>query len=91
MPLITLILAISAGIVVGAAAGYYLRYLVALGKKASIELSIKEKLVEAEEKALKIVEKAENKAETLLAEAKAEEKATEEKLDQKESHLQKRE
>ncbi|MFN3693217.1 MAG: ribonuclease Y [Candidatus Paceibacteria bacterium] len=91
MPLITLILAIAAGVVVGAAAGYYLRYLVALGKKTSIELSIKEKLVEAEEKALKIVEKAEAKAEALIAEAKAEEKATEEKLDQKESHLQKRE
>lgn len=91
MPPILLILTLIVSLGIGIGAGYYLRYLLALGKKASIELSIKEKLVEAEEKALKIVEKAENKAETLLAEAKAEEKATEEKLDQKESHLQKRE
>ncbi len=80
-----------ASLTVGVAGGYYLRYLHALGKKASIELSIKEKLVEAEEKALKIVEKAESKADTLVTEAKAEIKASEEKLDQKESHLQKRE
>lgn len=84
-------LVLIASLTVGVVGGYYLRYLHALGKKASIELSIKEKLVEAEEKALKIVEKAEGKADTLVTEAKAEIKASEEKLDQKESHLQKRE
>jgi ribonuclease Y len=91
MPPIPPFLTVLVSLGLGIGAGYYLRYLHALGKKASVELSIKEKLVEAEEKALKIIEKAEAKADTLIAEAKAEEKATEEKLDQKEKHLQKRE
>ncbi len=91
MPPISPILTLIVSLGVGIGAGYYLRYLHALGKKASIELAIKEKLVEAEEKALKIIEKAEAKADTLVSEAKATEKATEEKLNQKESHLQKRE
>ncbi len=86
-PLLTILVSLG----IGAALGYYLRYLHALGKKASIELSIKATLLEAEEKANKIIEKAEAKAEEVLKSAKAEEKAIEEKLDQKESHLQKRE
>jgi ribonuclease Y len=91
MPPLPLLFTVLVSLGLGIGAGYYLRYLHALGKKASIELSIKEKLVEAEEKALKIVEKAESKADSLVAEAKAEVKATEEKINQKESHLQKRE
>ncbi len=91
MPPFSPLLTIIVGLGLGAALGYYLRYLHALGKKASIELSIKAALLEAEEKANKIIEKAEAKAEELLKSAKAEEKTIEEKLDQKESHLQKRE
>ena len=69
MPL-PVVLAIAA--VLGVAIGYYLRYIHALGKKESIEVSLKERVVEAEAKALKIVEKAENKAEEIEKEKKQE-------------------
>jgi ribonucrease Y len=75
----------------GIAAGYYLRYLHATQKRASVELDTKERLLQAEEKAIKIIEKAEEKAEALTTAAKTELKNTEDKLDQKETHLQKRE
>ncbi len=89
-PLITvLVLVISLGI--GIAAGYYLRYLQALSKKTSIEIEIKERLVEAEKQAIEIVEKAETKATNIEQEAKTERKSQEVKLANKEEHLLKRE
>ncbi len=75
----------------GIAAGYYFRYLQALSKKSSIEIVIKEKLIEAEKKAIDIIERAEKKAEMIEHEAKTERKNQEEKLTIKEEHLLKRE
>ncbi len=75
----------------GIAAGYYLRYIHALSKKESLELSLKERILEAEEKALKIIEKAESKAETLEKETKQELKEQEEKLSKTEDRLIKKE
>ncbi len=75
----------------GAGAGYYGRYLHALSKKSSIELLLKERTIEAEKKAITILEEAERKAETIEQEAKTERKYLEEKLEQKENHLTKRE
>lgn len=75
----------------GIALGYYLRYVHALSKKESLELSLKEKVLEAEEKALKIVEKAEAKAETLEKEKRQEFKEIEEKLTKTEERLVKKE
>jgi ribonuclease Y len=77
--------------VLGVAIGYYLRYVHALGKKESIEVSLKERLVEAESKALKIVEKAEEKAESLKEERKLELKDQEDKLEKTEERLIKKE
>lgn len=77
--------------VLGVAIGYYLRYIHALGQKESIEVSLKEKIVEAEAKALKIVEKAEEKAEILEKEKKQEFKEQEEKLARVEERLIKKE
>ncbi|MFM2424271.1 MAG: hypothetical protein RLZZ70_662 [Candidatus Parcubacteria bacterium] len=91
MPLLSPVLAVLVGLLVGIGAGYYLRYLHALGKKASIELQIKERLVETDEKVLKIIEKAEEKADAIIVAAKNDEKQTEDKLNQKELHLLKRE
>jgi ribonucrease Y len=91
MPLLFPLAILIAGLGFGLGLGYYLRYLHALSNKSSIEITIKEKMVEAEERAIKIVERAEEKAETLLLEAKTETKATEEKLNQKEARLDKRE
>jgi ribonucrease Y len=84
---ITIVLTIVGAGVLGIALGYYLRYIHALGQKASIEVSIKERVVEAEEKALKIIEKAEAKAESLEKEKKQEHKELEEKLGKTEERL----
>ena len=70
--------ALAVALLVGAGAGYYLRYLHALSKKSSLEIRLKEKEVDAEKKAVSIVEKAEDKAEKLLQEAKANRKHLEE-------------
>jgi ribonucrease Y len=86
-----LLVAVATSTLLGIASGYYLRYLQALSRKSSIEHTIKARELEAEERAIKIVEKAEEKAENLLTAAKQEQKTTEEKLSQKETHLQKRE
>jgi ribonuclease Y len=75
----------------GLAAGYYLRYLHAHSKKSSIEITIKERLLQADERAIKILEKAEEKAATIELEAKIERKALDEKITQKEARLDKRE
>lgn len=86
MPLPIIFALIGAG-VLGVALGYYLRYVHALSQKESIEISIKERVVEAEEKALKIIEKAEAKAESLEKEKKQEFKEQEEKLEKTEERL----
>lgn len=87
MPNLILLLVLGLGI----AAGYYLRIVHALSKKRSIELDIKEKTVEAEKRAIDIIEKAEAKAATLEQEAKIELKKLDDKLTEKEKHLLKRE
>ena len=50
--------------------GYILRWLVSLGKKGSIELKIQETLLEAKEKAQKIVEEADKDAEKVVKDSK---------------------
>lgn len=85
------IVALIGACAVGVALGYYLRYAHALSKKESLELSLKERVLEAEEKALKIVEKAEAKAEALEKEKKQEFKEIEEKYSKTEERLIKKE
>lgn len=86
-PLIAALVALG----LGGGAGYYLRYLHALSRKSSVEIILKEKILEAEERAIKIIEKAEEKAEHIAEEAKRERQSREEKLTQKEARLEKRE
>jgi ribonucrease Y len=86
-PLLSAVVALALGL----GAGYYLRYILALAKKTSLELDIKTKLLEAEEKARTIVEKAEAKADELEKATSAHKTTTEERLTEKERHLQKRE
>ena len=90
MPLEIVLALVGAG-VLGIALGYYLRYVHALSRKESIEISIKERVVEAEKSALKIIEKAEEKAEALEKEKKQEYKELEEKLEKTEERLIKKE
>jgi ribonucrease Y len=91
MPLkIVVLLAILTG-GVGIACGYFLRLIISLGKKGSMELEIKEMLLEAKEDAKKIVAEAETKAIDVLQEAKREVKEKEEKIKQTETRLIKKE
>src|SRR3989344_1447033 len=83
--------------VVGIAIGYYLRVLISMGKRGSMELEIRQKMLETEERAKKIIEEAEirgrERAETIAAEQSErtrELKATEERLVRKEELLDKR-
>ena len=89
MPLVAILVvaALIGTTLLGIALGYYLRYVHALSKKASLELELKERTLEAEEKAIKIIEKAEAKAATLEAEQKQHFKALEEKLAKTEDRL----
>ncbi len=77
--------------VLGLAVGYYLRVIISLGKKGSMELEIKEMLLTAREDAKKITVEAENKANKILEEARQEIKEKEDKNQQVEARLIKKE
>lgn len=77
--------------VVGVAIGYYLRLIISLGKKGSMELEIKEMLLAAKEEAKKITADAEAKAQKTLEDARIETKEKEEKVRQIEERLIKKE
>ena len=75
----------------GVAIGYYLRYLITLGKKGSMELEIKEMLLAAKEEAKKITADAEKKAGETLNAAHQEIREKENKITQTENRLIKKE
>lgn len=74
-------------LLLGAAIGYYLRVIVALGKRKSIEIDIKQMLVGAKEEAQRITDEAKSKVEKRLAELKEEEKKKGEELKETEKRL----
>src|SRR3989344_8818305 len=81
----------------GIAVGYFLRMLILLGKRGSMELQIRKMMLDAEERAKKVVEEAEGRAKqkegqlsTELKERANELKATEERLARQEELLGKR-
>ena len=83
--------------VAGIAIGYFLRMLILLGKRGSMELQIRKMMLDAEERAKKITEQAEVQAKEKetqisgeLKERSNELKATEERLVRKEELLDKR-
>ena len=75
----------------GLAIGYYLRLIISLGKKGSMELEIKEMLLSAKEDAKKITAEAESKAHKLLEESRREIKEMGEKNQQIEARFMKKE
>ena len=89
LKLIALFLSIAG--VAGVAIGYYLRLIISLGKKGSMELEIKEMLLAAKEEGKKITAEAETKAYKALEDAKREAREKEEKVRQTESRLIKKE
>ncbi|MCK5026906.1 MAG: ribonuclease Y [Candidatus Pacebacteria bacterium] len=77
--------------------GYFLRYIITVGKKGSVELEVKRMILGAKEEAQKILEEAEKKADTANEELKKEDKEkkqqfkkTEDRLIKKEELLDKR-
>ncbi len=91
MSLKLFILLSGAALIAGVALGYYLRLVIALGKKGSMELEIKEQMVKAQEEAKKILLNAENQATNTLKEARIEIKEKEEKVKKTEERLIKKE
>jgi ribonuclease Y len=81
----------------GVAFGYFLRWIISLGQRGSMELEIKKMMLSAKEEAQKITESAEKKASSRLEELKKEEKEkeaqykkTEDRFIKKEELLDKR-
>jgi len=87
---IVALLASLAGLV-GIGLGYYLRLIISLGKRGSMELEIKEMTLKAKEEAKKIVEEAQVKAIEALTEARSEIKEKDEKLKKAEERIIKKE
>ena len=87
------IIVLIAGLVglLGVAIGYYLRLIISLGKKGSVELDIRRMMLEAEEKTKKIVIDAETKSVEIMSEAKKDAKEKEEKFKITEDRLIKKE
>lgn len=88
---ITIVLLFAAIASAGMALGYYIRYLQALSTKNSIELSIKQILLEAKEEAARTTAEAVARAETLEREAEEKLATREEKLTRTEERLIKKE
>ncbi len=74
-------------LVLGVGIGYYLRVIVALGKRRSIEIDIKQMMVGAKEEAQQIVDEAKKTSESKLAELREEEKKKENEFKETEKRL----
>ena len=74
-------------LLLGVLIGYYLRVIVALGKRKSIEIDIKQMMVGAKEQAQKILDEAKAKSEERLSELKNEEKKREQEFKDTEKRL----
>ena len=75
----------------GIALGYVLRLLIALGQRGSLELEVKRKLLEAKERADRIIEEARHEAETIEEERLDPLREREERLAKREAFLDERE
>ncbi len=80
-----------AALAAGIGIGYYLRRVIALGQRRSIEIDIKQMLVGAKEEAQKILDESKKKAEERSEELRAEEKKKEAEYKKTEDRLVKKE
>jgi len=84
--IIVLAIATSSGLL-GIALGWFLRFIISLGKRGSMELEIKEMLLSAREESEKITSGAEKKAQQMLEESKQEIKKENEELQKTKDRL----
>lgn len=89
-PLI-IVLSIIIAAMAGVGVGYYLRYIVAAGKKGSMELEIKQMMLEAKEKAQKIEEEGEKRLDVKKREVEQELREKQEFIKKTESRVLDRE
>ena len=83
-----IIILIGVGVLLlGIGIGYYLRLLVALGKRRSIEIDIKQMIIGAKEEAQKITDEAKKKSEEQLTNLKEEEKKKDQEFRETEKRL----
>ena len=87
---LVLVLLVFAGLI-GTAFGYFLRWIISLGQRGSMELEIRQKMLEAREEAKRITAEAEKKAEEEVEKHLAELKEQEEKIEKTEERLIKKE
>ncbi len=80
-----------AAALLGAALGYYIRWLISLSKKGSMELEVKQMLLEAKEEAKRLVEKGKEEAESEQKRIRGEQKEKESELKKTEDRLVKKE
>ena len=85
-PILTVLMPLIAG-AIGVGVGYYLRYIVAAGKRGSMELEIKQMMLEAKEKAKQIEDEAEKRIEEQKKEFDTEHKERQELLKKSEARL----
>jgi ribonuclease Y len=91
MSLETALLAVMLSASAGIAFGYFLRWIISLGKKGSMELDIKQMMLEAKEAASKVIAEAERERDALLARARDDVREREEKVNKIEERLNKKE
>ncbi|MEI6843326.1 MAG: ribonuclease Y [bacterium] len=87
MSLKIVMLFVSIAITVGIVLGYYLRLLISLGRKGSMELRLKQIELLAKDKEKEIISEAEKKAEEILKEARVEIKEKEQEIKRTEERL----
>ncbi|MEO6536471.1 MAG: ribonuclease Y [Candidatus Paceibacterota bacterium] len=87
--LVLILLALSG--LAGIALGYILRLLIALGQRGSLEIEVKQRLLEAKERASRIVKEAEERAEEVEMTRAAPIQEREQKVDRFSARLMKRE
>jgi ribonucrease Y len=91
MPLKLVVILLSLAALIGVAFGYFLRWIISLGQRGSLELRIKQTELHAKEEAKRITEEAEKHAEETLKEARGEIKEKDEKIKRTEDRLIKKE
>jgi ribonucrease Y len=84
---LTIIIIGALALLVGIGVGYYLRLIISLGQKGSMELEIKQIMLGAKEDAQKIIDEAKKKGEAHLNEVNKEIKVKEEEWKQTENRL----
>lgn len=87
MTIITVLILTAAVGAAGLIFGYFLRWLISLGSKASVELTVKQTLLEAKDKAQKIADEAEREAADVIRAAREKEKEVEAQLKKLEDRL----